>query len=262
MFEIVVPFLCGILPGMIVSLIGAGSGIILTPLLLYVLDIPIHTAVPLSILMTLFIASYNIYKNFKQPTIEIFVIIMMGICAIVGANVGANVNLNTTSSTLKFIFSIFVMIAAILTWPRKKKKLTTKSFPKFLKYIIIMISGLVSGALNALLGVSGGIINVPTLTVLAKYNIRHSINASYYMGAITTISGLISYFYLRNDLQNFVFNKYLLIIMLILGSLFGSSIGHKMSKIASEESLHKIFSIFVLLIGISIVCITIIENNL
>jgi uncharacterized membrane protein YfcA len=247
---VLISFLCGVLPGLMFGLIGVGSGIIAILLFSNVLNISIHMALPLALLLTFVAALYTVSRNLKGMTIPrsgLFVII---IASVLTSPISVYLSEFINSGVLKKIFYLFMIFASFLIWPSKYEKSEKEAYMTKKRYVALALIGSVAAILNALLGVSGGIIIVPLLTHIG-FSVNKSIVTSAYVVLFTTVTSLASYFYAREDVLNFFYKEHLLVLILVFGCIVGSILGNKLAYKLPSVVLKKIFAILVLLVSIS-----------
>ena len=104
----------GVLAGVLSGLIGVGGGVIMIPLLVFVLGYSQHSAQGTSLAVlaipVTFLAAYNYdaegYINWKFALI-------IALCFVVGGYFGSKLAISIDQSMLKKIFGVILLIAAI-----------------------------------------------------------------------------------------------------------------------------------------------------
>ena len=111
-------------------------------------------------------------------------------------------------------------------------------------YPLILIEGLVIGALTGLVGAGGGFIIIPALVLLTNLDIKKAIGTSLVIIAIKSILG----FFLGDALIMLVDWKFLIVFttLTIMGMFLGIYIG----KFINGNKLKKGFGYFVLLMAV------------
>lgn len=105
--------------------------------------------------------------------------------------------------------------------------------------LILLLSSIAGGFLGSLLGLGGGIILVPVLTLIFHVNIRYAIAASL-ISIIATSSGAAAGF-LKDRLTNVR-----LAVLLEIGTVVGAVIGFFISSYARPSFLFLLFGFFLL----------------
>lgn len=104
---------------------------------------------------------------------------------------------------------------------------------------ILLASSIVAGFLGSLLGLGGGIIIVPTLTLLFHVNIRYAIAASL-ISIVATSSGAAAS-YLKDNLTNLR-----VAVLLEIGTVTGAITGFLIAKKIQSSALFLLFGFFLL----------------
>jgi uncharacterized membrane protein YfcA len=100
--------------------------------------------------------------------------------------------------------------------------------------LLLLAISVAAGFLGALLGLGGGIILVPVLTLALGVDIRYAIAASL-VSVVATSSGAAASF-LRDNLTNIR-----LAVILEVGTVAGAVVGFLLSGLANERFLHLLF---------------------
>lgn len=106
--------------------------------------------------------------------------------------------------------------------------------------ILLLITAIAAGFLGALLGLGGGIIIVPVLTLFYHVNIRYAIAASL-VSIVATSSGAAAS-YLKDSLTNLR-----LAVFLEVGTVSGAIVGFLISSYIQPKFLFLLFGIFLFL---------------
>lgn len=105
--------------------------------------------------------------------------------------------------------------------------------------MLLLVSAIGAGFLGALLGLGGGIIVVPVLTLLYHVNIRYAIAASL-ISIVATSSGAAAS-YLKDSLTNLR-----LAVFLEIGTVSGAIVGFLISAYIKPQFLFLLFGVFLL----------------
>lgn len=101
----------GALGGFVGGFFGVGGGIILVPLILWILTKDRHIAHATSLAAIIIIATFGMIGFAVDGNVDPGVGIALGLGGVVGATIGANLMHRLSPSTLKIVFSI-VLIAS------------------------------------------------------------------------------------------------------------------------------------------------------
>lgn len=106
----------GLLGGMLSGMFGIGGGVIMVPLMVFLLSFTQHQAQGTSLAVlsfpVAFIAAYNYYKSGENVVDWKFAIII-AFSFVVGGYLGSKLAITINQTTLKKIFSLLLLVAAI-----------------------------------------------------------------------------------------------------------------------------------------------------
>lgn len=114
--------LLGLAAGVLVGLMGIGGGIILVPMLVYLLHMEQHVAQGTSLLVLLPpIGLGALYLYWKRGHVELTAGLVCAAGFLLGGWFGSSLALRTGSRNLQGLFGGFLMIAAVLLWRKSKQ---------------------------------------------------------------------------------------------------------------------------------------------
>jgi uncharacterized membrane protein YfcA len=106
----------GLLGGMLSGMFGIGGGVIMVPLMVFLLSFTQHQAQGTSLAVlsfpVAFVAAYN-YYNSGENVVDWKFAIIIAASFIVGGYLGSKLAITINQSTLKKLFSIILLIAAV-----------------------------------------------------------------------------------------------------------------------------------------------------
>lgn len=261
--------LAGFLIGTMGTLIGAGGGFLLVPLLLFThpgMSPELITAVSLVVVACNAISGSVAYA--KSGRIDYKAGILFAAATIPGSVLGVFVTKFIPVNAFNVVFGvILVALAAFLFFKKRKEaesaavalpsgkrfthRLLTDSAHvqyrySYNKYRGMLISVIV-GFLSPLLGIGGGIIHVPALVHWLKFPVYIATATSHFILAImATVSVLV------HALQGNYNDPYILhmIIWLALGVIPGAQIGAMLSHKVKGDSIVKALAVCLALVGL------------
>jgi uncharacterized protein len=253
MFIYFLLFLLGIAIGILGTLIGAGGGFILVPILLFLYpeDNP-ETITSISLTVTFANAVSGTIAYIKQKRINFKYGIAFAIASIPGALIGAYLTRFVDIKIFSFIFGLLLICVSVYLFLRNRKKsfIDEKtdlilSKPKFILGIIISFF---IGILSSFLGIGGGIIHVPVLSNIFSFPIHLATATSQFILSITCFSGLIVHIF-SGKFQHGIGRA----IIISSGALIGAQIGAYISSRVKGKIIVKILSIALFLVGFRII---------
>jgi uncharacterized membrane protein YfcA len=158
----------GLLVGLFAGMLGIGGGVIIVPLLVFMFtqqqfppDRVVHLALGTSIASIVFTALSSVRAHHLRGAVRWDVVRRAGPWIVVGTLLGAVFADRLSSQYLALIFTAFVLYSSLqLLLDRKPKP--TRQLPGTLG---IAAAALAIGALSSLVGVAGGIILLPLMTM-------------------------------------------------------------------------------------------------
>jgi len=258
--------------GFLGALLGLGGGVIMVPLLIFLLDIPIHIAAGASIIAVVATSSAATSVYVKNEITNTRLGMFLELATTIGALSGASLMSVVSESFLQILLGASLLYAALVmlnkmrdagtTWVNKPndwlaKRLSLggsyyddaigaqveygvhRTLPTFL---ISYIAGIISG----LLGIGGGGIKVPAMNVISNIPMKVSVATSNFMiGVTASASALV---YLRHGYCDFFITA-----PVVLGTLIGSNLGARATKQIRGPSLKLLFVLVLLVLGLRMV---------
>ena len=259
--------LVGIGVGFVAALLGLGGGFLLVPILNLVFGIPIHQAIGTSLFTIVFTSSSSSVEYVRKWISDLKLGAMMIPFTVTGAVVGANLSAQIPENILKVIFGAVLFIASIRMFLKKNQqrnsapqssRLSNSKFLTFkrtftdidgieFEYIIsiplLALFGFCAGFLSGLLGIGGGIVQVPVLNIIFGVPIHVAIATSLFIIICTSSFGMATHLLLGNVLITIG-------ILLAIGTVIGSQIGSRTAQKIKRGKLRRIFAIVLAFTGI------------
>jgi uncharacterized protein len=209
----------GLLIGAFGTLIGAGGGFILMPILLLVYPsekTELITAISLAVVF--FNALSGSYAYARMKRVDYKSGIAFSIATIPGAILGALTTAYVPRRAFDLIFGVLMVVAAVFLWLSAKEDHSTSPSPKIApvsqkattrlterhlvdaegvhyRYAFDLRLGIILsvfvGYLSSLLGVGGGFIHVPALSRLLNFPVHIATATSHFVLAIMALTGTL-----------------------------------------------------------------------
>ena len=190
--------LAGIGGGFAGGLLGIGGSVIMVPVTFFVFvalgvqpDMAIKLAFGSNLLVIFPTAISGAWAHTKREAVCWNIGIRLGIFGAIGAFIGATITSQFLSEEILIpAFGLVVGIAAIrmLTSRTPKVDGEPKNSP-----VLLPLLGFPVGIICGMLGIGGGIIIVPLLTIALKYKMHHAVGTSLSMMIFTSFGGAIGY---------------------------------------------------------------------
>jgi uncharacterized protein len=245
-----------VLAGGFGALVGVGGGLIIVPLLV-ALGIEVHVAIGVSLLGVISVSTAGSVSYLKQGFVHVRLGLTLLVATAAGGIVGSYLAGLLDARTLSGIFG-FVLVLVALQMLRGRTRPAAEvvgepgAWEIDASYIepttgetveyrarnvgVGTVVSLFGGTLSGLMGVGGGIVNVPTMNVLMGVPIRVATATSTFMLGATATSGAILYL-ARGQVEP------MLAAAVVVGVLAGATVGARFSRRLPREVLSGLFVI-------------------
>jgi len=243
----------GILGGTVSGLIGIGGGVIMLPILIYIMGVEAKIATALSMVQVLFSSISGSLFHYKEKTIRINYALYFGISSMAFSFLGSYITKYTSDNVIKSVYLITTIAILVLFLLVKSDGKQEHILTKQKLYTIIPI-GAAAGFIGGLLGLGGGFLFVPILTCLFCLPIKVAVGTSLLAVFFNSIPGVIG------KIISVKFDIYIALVLGI-GAVAGSRLGSYLNKKMSHKAI-RIFFITVLSIAIVRVLVDLAVNLL
>ncbi|HDZ06428.1 hypothetical protein LCGC14_0513230 [marine sediment metagenome] len=247
-----------LLIGLVLGLIGGGGSILTVPILVYALSLNPVIGTAYSLFIVGATSLVGAVKNIIKGMVDIKTAIIFAIPAFIAVYLTRAFLIPTipdelfqigdflvTKNLAIMLFFALIMLLASLSMIRDKRKDTDKETKIAYKYPLIIIEGIVVGAITGIVGAGGGFLIIPALVLLAKLPMKKAVATSLLIIAIKSLIGFIG------DVQNLDIDWPFLLSFTGI-SIIGIFVGIWLNKFIDGKKLKKAFGWFVLLMGIYI----------
>ena len=189
--------LTGVLVGFTSGLLGVGGGFIMGPVQFFLLmalgvdpNIAIRVAFGTSLAVILPTTISGAWGHKRKGAVLIRPALIMGITGFIGGLLGALLATNMPVEVLRIISGMVIFVSAL--W-MLRTHLPQKKDEKSHKDSSYLFWGFLVGLIAGLLGIGGGVIIVPILTLLLRFDIHKAIGTSTVVIIISSMGGIIIY---------------------------------------------------------------------
>lgn len=253
----------GILVGVLMGLTGAGGGILSVPLLVFFLGLPIAEAAPIALCAVALASSIGAILGLRNKILRYKAAGFMAIFGLVLSPVGLWIAPQIPNAPLQIIFSLILLYVAIRLLTQARNEINgipeenRKAPPCLINPAIgklqwtlpcaraLMFAGSLAGFLSGLLGVGGGFIIVPALKRYTDLPVKSIVATS--LGVLAIITGGGAIFSTASGGLNIP-----VAAPFALAALGGLLLGMLLGKKLSGPHTQLIFSIFTLVVAISL----------
>lgn len=183
------PLLLAFLSGLFGALVGLGGGIVLVPALSLVLGVPITTAIPVAQVAVVATAMGGAGRYLREGHVDTKLAIRAASVTVLGAMAGARLGSIIPERALELGFAamIFVIVVQLI---RKSAEVEHPGSPSVWRAGGLF---LVAGLLAGMLGVGGGILNVPAIRLSLRRTMLTAVATSSMIVAFTGAAGAAVY---------------------------------------------------------------------
>jgi uncharacterized protein len=251
-----VAFLFAIGAGTFGALVGIGGGLIIVPLLTVTLGVPIQLAIAASLLGVIAVSTSAGATYLKRGLADRRLGLVLLVATALGGLLGGYAAGLLDGRVLSAIFGlVLVASAAQMLRNRRRPVAAVVDLPSRLELDSSYLEpttgeqvdyrarrlglgaaiSVFAGAISGLLGVGGGIVNVPTMNLLMGVPIRVATTTSTYMLAATAAASAVIY-YSRGQVDP------LLAAPVVVGVVLGAQVGARLAARVPQQGLQLVFA--------------------
>lgn len=243
-------FALGLTAGVLGGLLGIGGGTLIVPGLVLFFGFNQHKAHGTSLLIALILAASGVLTYYIHGNVKMIIALEIAFGGVIGAVVGAKVANVMRGKVLRKMFSIFLVIVGVrMAIAGFNVGVTgTAVIPDFMNDplvggLVIIGVGLLTGFMSALLGIGGGLVMVPALTILLglPQKMAHGISLAAMMP--TAFTGMLMHRAMGN--VDFTVGKWV-----GLGSAIGAISGATLAVSLDASVLKIIFGVFLIIMAV------------
>jgi uncharacterized membrane protein YfcA len=181
----------GIAIGILLGLVGGGGSILAVPVLVYVLDQPVHEATTESLFVVGAAALVGAADHARVGTVRIKTAVPFGLAGAAGAIGGSALNRLVGGDGILLAFAALLLLAASAI--QRQQPAHPKPVRHRHVYLRAGATGLLTGVLTGFFGVGGGFLIVPALVLLLGLPITLAVGTSLAIIALTSASALAAH---------------------------------------------------------------------
>lgn len=186
----------GIAGGLIAGLLGVGGGIVVVPVLYFVLgtlgvpaDAGIKVAVATSLATIIVTSLSSARSHASRGAVDFALLRSWGVPIIVGVVAGTLLASIVRGWVMTLIFAVVALLVALNMVFRGKGAQVMDDFPN---QGVKAGSGVVVGLISAMMGIGGGTLSVPILTAFG-FEMRRAVGTAAAIGFLIAIPGTLGY---------------------------------------------------------------------
>lgn len=233
--------------GILLGLFGGGGSILTVPVLVYLGDLSAKSAIVTSLIVVCITSAITVFNYARRRLVCWKTGLTFGVAGMLGAFIGGRLAAFVPDPILLVLFSAVMLLASLaMIRGNPKTRANTAcddSFcPMNLPVSAILFDGILVGLVTGLIGVGGGFLLVPALTLLAGLPIQAAIGTSLFIIVLQSLAALAGH--AKHMAINLPLTE-LVLVCAIVGSIFGSQLGKRIDS----RHLKRGFGVFVFILG-------------
>jgi uncharacterized membrane protein YfcA len=259
-----VSFVIALVAGAFGSVLGIGGGLFIIPSLTLFLGVKLKTAIAASIVgvIATSLAGGNVYV--RNHIADVRLGLLLALATVPGAVIGALLATHVPSTILAGVFAVVVAVSAYRMYTSGRRPYVAEddleaspepsrvsrfhgdyleaSTGEIVRYRVARLpygvaASTLAGLISGMLGVGGGIVQVPVMNLMMRVPIKVATTTSTYIIGITATAGAFVYY---NQGRQFVDPT--LAVPVTIGVFVGASVGSNLLGRLSQTALRNAFA--------------------
>lgn len=252
----------GVFAGILAGLLGVGGGIVIVPMLYHIFTlygVGPNVVMPLSVgtsLSTIVLTSWVSASNHhRRGGVDETVVRQWFVPVLIGVAVGTLIGHFISGTLLKTLFGIFLILVSVHMLVSTRRNVTI--FSSLPGRAIQSVLGMIMGTISAMLGIGGGTVMVPMLT-LFSFPIHRAVATASVFGLIISIPATLGYLYSGWGVTGLPFGStgyvnWLAFASLVPATMLCAPLGVKLAYRLNVTQLKRAFAVFLLIVGIKMI---------
>ena len=230
-----------LLIGLSLGLLGGGGSILAVPVLVYIARVDVHAAIGMSLAIVGATALVGGLVHARAGRVDLRAGALFGVAGMIAAPLGARASHLVAPRLLLLLFAALMLGVGALMLRGGGEVRTSRRPPK----LAVPLAGLAVGLLTGFLGVGGGFLIVPALTLLAGLELPVAVGTSLLVITANSAAGLVSH--LRQGEMPVG-----LTAAFTLSAVVGALAGVRLSSRLDAAGLRRGFALFVIAVGLAL----------
>lgn len=259
----------GVFIGLLGSALGVGGGIFMVPFLVLVLKLPVHQAVAASLAAIVATSSAVASVNVERGLANIRLGIALEVTTALGSIAGALIANRLSAGAVQTMFALMLFPVSISMFLKGRRALRRPpsappppqgaptafdsgyfdpALGTHTPYVVRNMApasflSFFAGSLSGLLGIGGGIVQVPVMNLMCGVPMKAAAATSNFLIGVSAAAS--AYVYYRKGLVPVE-----LTAVIVIGVLIGSFLGMRLLYRARSEKLQMVFAVLTLMVGV------------
>lgn len=195
LFFVLILAVAGSLAGLIAGLLGVGGGIVIVPVLFYLLpfadvddEVRMHLAVATSLATIIATSIISARSHYKRGGVDVPLLKSVSVGIVLGVVIGVVAGSKASAETLTAVFGVVALIVAIHMAFFKGRQIA----PSLPGQPWITGIGMFIGGVSTMMGIGGGSLSVPIFT-LCGIPIRRAVGTAAAIGLVIAVPAVIGF---------------------------------------------------------------------
>jgi len=233
--------------GVSLGFFGGGGSILAVPLLVYVARVDVHAAIGMSLAVVGATSLGGALVHARAGRVDARAAAAFGIAGMIGAALGARATHAVGPRTLLLLFAALLIVVGALMLREAPAWRTAPRGPA--RHAAIVVAGVLTGLLTGFLGVGGGFLVVPALTLLGGLPIHRAVGTSLLVIALTSAAGFAGH--VGRGLPAGLTATF------ATASLLGALVGVRVAAATDPRRLRRSFAGLVLAVGLALLAVNV-----
>jgi uncharacterized membrane protein YfcA len=246
----------GVIAGFLAGLLGIGGGLVIVPMLVYVMgtqgvspEVLMHLALGTSMASIMFTSVSSFMAHHRRGAVRWEVVRRIVIGIFTGTFFGSCFAAAMSTGFLKGFFCVFLYVVATQMLMNKKPK-ASRELPGTPG---MFAAGNVIGGVSSLVGIGGGTLSVPFM-VWCNIPIHHAIGTSAAIGLPIAVAGMAGYMYNGLGIASLpAYSMGYISLPALLGivctSILTAPLGVRLAHRLPVDKLKRVFALLLYLVG-------------
>lgn len=250
--------LVGLIAGVLSGMFGIGGGVVIVPALVALLGFTLTQANGTSLAVLLLpVGIFAVIQYYRQGKLKPLTAALVAVGLVLGGYFGARIALSLPPEQLQRAYGVFLLFAGWrfiepLKWidqlrgrsPRPPDVIPSDLVITPTLGVALVIVGLTAGIASGMFGIGGGIVIVPALVGLLRFDQKVAVGTS--LGALllpVSLPGVLAY-YQQGELDLGV------AAAVAVGLVFGAFIGARIALGLPSITVKRLYGIFLIVVGV------------
>lgn len=247
----------GLAGGVLAGLLGVGGGIVLVPVLEFILSaigvdeaICMHVAIATSLVTIIATSISSSRAHHKKSAVDVDLMKSWAVAIFFGAVIGAIIASHLKSAVLSAIFGTVALAVALKMFMPLDQLVLGRSLPRGLAGQLLPA---LIGTLSAMMGIGGGTLSVPLLAFYG-YPIHRAVGTASAFGVLIAVPGTISFMVAgygdpRLPIGSIGYVNWMGLLLIAPATYFSAPWGARLAHFLTKRQLGVTFGAFLLIVA-------------